>query len=77
MKLKFLLNFSIWLAVNKLENVNASVDTLIKCCNLDVTVNGENTNVLLSSLTVDVMLENLKLARSKMEELANSPYNYT
>ncbi|KAK4871720.1 hypothetical protein RN001_015844 [Aquatica leii] len=63
------------LTVNKLQNASVDYDTSTRTAKLDVIINDSNESVVLSSCTVNVLLENLKQVRSTMEELLNSPYS--
>lgn len=61
--------------VNELNDISVHSDPSTKTAIVDIKVNDKEESVVLSPLTVDLLLENLKLVRSKMSELVNSPYN--
>ncbi|XP_019869219.1 COMM domain-containing protein 4 [Aethina tumida] len=57
------------LKVNPLNKISINVDSTIKCALMDLTINNENQKITLTPHTVNVLLEELKIVRNKMNEL--------
>lgn len=62
------------LAVNPIQNATVTTDSTLKCCNVTLTVDGREQSLLMTPCTVDVLLDELKIVRTKMVELKNTNY---
>ncbi|XP_017779209.1 PREDICTED: COMM domain-containing protein 4 [Nicrophorus vespilloides] len=64
------------LKVNALEGFSSSVDVESNCVNLELKINDETRNVIMTPYTLNVLLENLKSVRNNMQEMNNNPFTY-
>lgn len=59
---------------NNLDQASAKVDQINKYVTLDMLIDKQQTNVVLTPFALDALLENLKSVRSKMLDLQGSPF---
>lgn len=58
-------------SVNALEKASANADLERKCATVDLLIGEEYTTVTLTPYTLDVLINNLKEVKPRMQELAS------
>ncbi|XP_065171794.1 COMM domain-containing protein 4-like [Atheta coriaria] len=61
------------LKINPLQDVSLSIDDETNCAKMQLTINGNTRNVIMTPHTVDVLLDNLKRVQQTMVELNTAP----